>query len=285
MADLQHRIESHYTHRGLIERIHEALRRAGLDPDALAWEDLSPLDEFHPRGRRATAELARFAGIDANMHVLDIGCGVGGPARYLAGEFGCRVTGVDITAEFCRAATALAEWTGMSGKVVYRQADAVDLPFADSSFDMAWMQHVSMNVRDKPALFREIRRVLRPGRRFAFHEVLAGAEGDLLYPVPWARDERTNFIVSPDEMRGLAGNEGFAVAGWEDVTADARRWFEKVIARMKKDGPPVLGLHLLLGPEMSEMSANMLKNIEMNRITLVRAVLVSPTERRPSKSD
>ncbi|MEJ2720922.1 MAG: class I SAM-dependent methyltransferase [bacterium] len=282
MSDLPDRIESHYTYRGLVERIREALGRAGLDFETLSWENLSPLDEFHPRGRRATAELARFAGVDTGMHVLDIGCGVGGPARYLAGEYGCSVTGIDITAEFCRAATALAEWTGMGGRVEYRQADAAELPFADSSFDMAWMQQVATNIRDKPALFREVRRVLRPGRRFAFHEALSGSNGDLVYPVPWARDGRMNFLISPDDMRQLAEAEGFAIAKWEDVTADARRWFEKVIARIKDDGPPVLGLHLLLGPEMSEMSANMLKNIELNRITLVRALLVSPAVPRHS---
>jgi len=272
VADLRKRIEAHYTYRGLEDRILDALRRAGKNPDALAWEDLSPLDEFHVGGRRATAELARLAGIDDTMHILDVGCGVGGPARYLAGELGCRVMGIDVTAGFCRAATMLTERTGLGARVKFRQGDAIDLPFDDASFDAAWMQHMSMNIHDKSRLFREIHRVLKPDCVLACHEVVSGERGGLHYPVPWARDERVSFLISPDEMRGQLERSGFEIRVWDNVTAEARRWFERVVGRLRDHGPPVLGLHLLLGPEMTAMSANMLRNIVEGRMQLVRAL-------------
>ncbi|UCH85387.1 MAG: class I SAM-dependent methyltransferase [Candidatus Latescibacterota bacterium] len=283
MDDLSRRIEAHYTYAGLEFRILEALRRAGKDPDGLAWEDLSPLDEFHVGGRRATAELARLAGIDKSMHVLDIGCGVGGPARYLAGEHGCRVMGVDITPAFCRAATMLSERTGLSEKVVFRHGDAIDLPCESASFDLVWMQHMSMNIQNKVQLFCEIRRVLKQGCKLACHEVVSGDGGDLYYPVPWAREKQVSFLMSSHQFKQLLESDGFEMLIWEDVTTEARRWFERVVDRLQKHGQPELGLHLLLGPEMTVMSSNMLKNIVEGRIRLVRTVAAAPKTPPPAR--
>jgi len=192
---------------------------------------------------------------------------------------GCRVTGVDITAEFCRAASMLANRTGMDEKVTFERADAIELPFEGGSFDLVWMQHMAMNIKDKRRLFSEVRRVLKPGRNVAFHEPMLGdgAVLDMRYPVPWDRNGRVSFLISPDEMRVLLEKAGFEPLVWEDVTDEARQWFERVVKRMGQEGPPVLGLHVLLGPEMMVMSSNMLKNIVDGRLRLIRAVLRGPS--------
>jgi SAM-dependent methyltransferase len=171
--------------------------------------------------------------------------------------------------------------TGMGEKVTFEHVDAVELPFDGKRFDLVWMQHMTMNIKDKRRLFREIRRVLKPGRKVALHEPMlgGGAVKDMHYPVPWDRDGRVSFLIPPGEMRALLEEKGFEVLTWEDVTDAARHWFERVVTRMAQEGPPVLGLHVLLGPEMTVMSSNMLKNIVAGRLRLIRAVLRRPSSR------
>ena len=264
-------IIAHYAPRALVKGVLEALQAAGKDLDALTPDDLAPLDEFHSRGRKATQELAERAALRTGERVLDIGCGIGGPARFLAARFGCQVTGVDLTPEYCRLATLLAVRTGLADRVQFRVADAVALPFEDRSFDVGWMQHCSMNVPDKQRLFAEVGRVLRPGGRLVVYEVVAGSGGEVVMPVPWAHEASTSFLAPAAGLRRTIEDREFRVRDWEDATGEALEWFQKIVERMRT-APPVLGIHLLLGPDMLTMSTNMMRNLEEGRIEIVKAI-------------
>ena len=147
-------VKEHYTRCDLTEAIREALQQVGKDPAHLQPAELAAVDEFHIRGRQATLELASRIKPTPADRVLDIGSGLGGASRALAATYGCHVTGIDLTEEYCRTARELAEWVGLGDRVTYQQADALDLPFPDGSFDIAWTQHVAMNIPDKATLYR-----------------------------------------------------------------------------------------------------------------------------------
>ena len=196
-------VKTHYCRPGLAEAILAALEESGADIQRLSLEELAPIDEFHIRGRAATLELAQAAGIRSTMRVLDIGSGIGGTARCLAKEFGCRVTGIDLTDEYCQVASMLTAKVGLDGLIDYHQGDATNLPFEDNEFDVVWTEHVAMNVPNKRRFYSEMYRVLRPGGALAIYDVLAGPSGPVLFPVPWARTPDTSFLVSPEELREL----------------------------------------------------------------------------------
>mgnify|MGYP000170233387 FL=1 len=273
-------IQAHYTRSDLGSAILAALQKSGKDLDRLAPEDLAPVDEFHIRGRAATLELARAAGLDSSRRVLDVGSGIGGTSRCLAREFGCRVTGIDLTEEYCRTAAMLSARIGLEHLVDYRQGDATNLPFADASFDVVWTEHAAMNIPDKLRLYREMHRVLEPGGTLAIHDVLAGPSGAVLFPVPWARTPESSFLVTPDELRKLLDEAGFTVTDWSDTTEQARDWFVAVAERIRKEGLPPLGFHLLLGPDFQVMAQNQRRNLEEGRIVLAQ-VLARPRGSTP----
>jgi ubiquinone/menaquinone biosynthesis C-methylase UbiE len=176
-------VARHYGRGGLLERLLGALSEAGKDIAHLTIDDLSPVDEFHSRRRAATVELSRLLAPAASDHVIDIGSGIGGPARYLAATYGCRVSGVDLTAEFVATAMDLTRRVGLADRVDFRQGSALDLPFEDGHFDLAWTQNVAMNIADRPGFYAEIHRVLKPGARLAIQDVVQGPGGALHYPV------------------------------------------------------------------------------------------------------
>lgn len=269
-------IAQHYGDERLPDRLLTALQTAGLDLDALKPDDLKPIDQFHIGGQPSTRELAQLAGLQPGMHVLDVGGGVGGPARTLASEFGCHVTVLDLSAPFCRAGELLTERTGLGDRVIFQQGDALALPFAADAFDLVWTQHSSMNVPDKRRLYEEIKRVLRPGGRLALHEITAGPLQPVQFPVPWAREPGQSFLMTPEELRNLLGELGFAESVWNDVTADGFAWFRTALERAAARGAPSLGLHLLLGDVFPEMSRNMLRNLAEDRVCIVQAVMDRP---------
>lgn len=268
---LNEEVEHHYSRPGLTAVILDALADAGKD---ISSKELAAIDEFHIRGRAATLELARAAGLGAEMKVLDVGSGLGGPSRCLAREFGCLVTGIDLTEEYCRVANILAERTGLSHLVGYGQGDALNLPFPDGAFDAVWTQHVAMNIRDKERLYREMCRVLKPGGRLALYDILAGTGGQVLFPVPWAHRPETSFLATPEELRALLETSGFTISAWEDTTAAAQNWFTALAGKIKTDGLPRLGLHLVLGPDFQLMMQNQKRNLEEGRIALAQVVAV-----------
>jgi ubiquinone/menaquinone biosynthesis C-methylase UbiE len=273
MADAS-TLNMHYGRKGLGDRIIAALRQAGKDPDSITTDDLSPVAEFHIGGQAATLELAQSAGMGAGMRVLDIGSGLGGPARTLAQHYGCKVAGLDLTEEFCRVATMLTELCGMHERVSFMHGNALDIPFENASFDLVWTQQAGANIENKLRLYQEVNRVLAVGGRLVFQEVLRGPETPLHLPVPWAREGGLSFLQPPDAIRDLLARAGFREMIWHDVTAQYIDEYRKLAARTSDPGgPPPLGIHLILGPEAGEMRRNVVRNLEEQRIVLIQGVL------------
>lgn len=243
-------VAAHYSGTGgLADRIADQLRGAGKNLADLSTADLAAIDEFHIRGRAATLELAEGMRLTQKSRVLDIGSGLGCPARTLAESFGCHVTGIDLTQAFCDAAEVLSKWVGLETRVAFRCGDATDLPFADGSFDAAMTIHAAMNIAAKDRLYSEARRVARPGGVFAVYDVLQGEGGDVIFPVPWARDPSISFLVTPDEMESLLTSAGFTLVAVRDSTDDSERWFKEMAARIAESGPPSLTFRTFLGED------------------------------------
>jgi MPBQ/MSBQ methyltransferase len=274
-SDYARSVNEHYGRPDLGAVIVDALRAAGKDPDALTPDDLAPVDQFHTGGKASTLDLARLAALEVGMWVLDVGGGIGGPARTLAAAIGCRVTVLDITEEFCRAGQLLTARTGLEDRVSFRCASALEMPFADGEFDVVWTQHSSMNIADKERLYAEVFRVLRPGGRLALHEIMAGAGGPVHLPVPWARDPAISYLRPPAEVRTLIAAAGFTERAWIDSTAESVDWF-----RQRAPAPgaalPSLGLHLQVGAEFPEMFRNQVRNLQEGRIAIIKAVFERP---------
>ena len=243
-------VARHYTHGSLEQAVLAGLAASGKDIDHLVPADLSPVDEFHIGGRQATIEFADQLGIRPGLHLLDIGSGLGGPSRYFAQERGCRITGIDLTDEYVRVAESLAKRVKLADRVAYRQGSATDLPFAQGSFDGAYMLHVGMNIADKAKLFAAARRVLKPGGVFGIYDVMRGAgDGELKFPVPWASSPDTSFVETPATYRRLLEEAGFAVRKERDRREFAVEFFRQMRERATAGGgqPAPLGLHIPMG--------------------------------------
>ena len=267
MADT---VASHYSENlQLADVIAQSLRSSGKDLDKLTTTDLATVDEFHIRGRKATLELAAQMNLKADSHVLDIGSGLGGAARAVAETYGCRVTGIDLTQAFCDAARTMSDWVGLGKRVSFKQGDATNLPFADKQFDAAMTIHVAMNIANKDRLYAEARRVTKPGGVFAVYDVLQGEGGDVLYPVPWARDPSISHLATPDQMKSLLVGAGFKVLDVHDSTEESQSFFERMTAQMAKTGSPPVAWRLFLGDDFSTMARNQVRNVTERRIRTV----------------
>jgi MPBQ/MSBQ methyltransferase len=266
MSDEQ-KVAAHYSRSDMAAKILETVARlatekAGIDGGRITARDLAPIDEFHIGGIEATERFLPMLGIARGSRWLDVGSGIGGASRYAAQRFGCHVTGIDLTPEFCTTADTLTERVGMTGQVTFREGSALDMPFDDGAFDGAFTLHVAMNIDNKPALYREVHRVLKPRAIFGIYDILAAPNvAAMKYPVPWATTPDASFLASIDAMRTLLEKAGFEIVSSEDRTHYARDFFEKVRQQVARGGPPQLGLSLVMGADFKQKVANMIENV------------------------
>jgi len=262
------KVREQYNPTGLTERIKSALAAIAPGGQTLTVAQLASLDQFHTRGILATAELASAAGIEPSTRVLDLGCGIGGPARYLASTFGCQVTGIDLSPAFVDAAAYLTARCGLSDRVTFQAGDALHLPFEDAAFDAVFLQHVAMNIEDRPALYAEVGRVLAGSGRFVTYDLVL-RNGDVAYPTPWARDASTSFLLSEAGTRTALENAGFKAVLWRDDTHAALDWFKA----MAGSPPTSPNLSVVIGPDFPAITANLARNIREKRLGVLSAVL------------
>ena len=272
-------VVGHYASGDLLARLNAALAEDGADPAHPSVEALAPYDHFHGRGLEATEEAAGLMRAGASDHILDIGSGIGGPARYVARRFGCRVTGIDLTPEFCAVARHLTRLLGLDERVKFEVGDALAMPFPAASFAGAYSMNVSMNIADKPAFYREIHRVLKPGGWLVLSEIARGAGGDVDYPTPWAESAGTSFLATPEETRSGLRDAGFHIAGLKNVLertlAYATRSREAV-ARGEK--PPQRAVMLIHGEAATAAMANTQRAFFDGRIMPIEVLAMKPAQ-------
>ena len=259
-------LEDHYSAPNIEERILAAIRTAGVNPDKpLSPEMLGALDHFHTGGRRATLELMDLAPIRAQDRVLDIGAGLGGPARLLVSARGCQVVCLEQSSDYCAGTRLLNRLTGLDDRIEVQEGNALDMPFPDSSFDVVWMQNVGVNISDKARLYAEIHRVLKLGGYFVFQEIAAGESGLPYFPAPWASDPADNFAVPIEDLRSGLEKSGFVEERFEDTSDDELSG----PSAGAPQGPLTPGVFV---DEFAEKTRNARRSLEENRTRLVRGV-------------
>jgi ubiquinone/menaquinone biosynthesis C-methylase UbiE len=263
-------VAGHYGKAGLEEKILAAMARAGVDPAQLTPAILAPMDEFHIGGLESTKELAAQMELRPGMKLLDVGCGIGGPARYFAKEHACDVTGIDLTKEFVEVARSLTRLLKLDSQARFEQGSALKLPFEAASFDGAYLIHVGMNLSDKAGVYREVRRVLKPGALFTIFDILRTGEGALQFPVPWATTAESSFVENEAAYHHALKEAGFQVEKQRDRREFAIAHTEERIAKMAKSGPPALALQVLMGEQAPLMIGNTL--------AMLKQGLLSPVE-------
>ena len=264
-------ISQHYTHGNLLGAIEGSVSKLGKTISSVTVDDLAPVDEFHIGSRIATAHLLDQLQYSRTDRILDIGCGLGGAARYVASKYGCKVDGIDLTPEYIDTGNTLCGWVGLDKQVKLHQGSALDLPFEDNSFDGAFMLHVGMNIDDKAALFKEVGRVLKPGARFGVYDVMRIEDGEIPYPMTWAPDAGTSSLATPDAYRDALEQAGFNVFAETNRRDFALEFFKQMQEKVKANGgPPPLGLHTL----MQDSTPVKLKNL----VDSIAAGLIAPVE-------
>lgn len=267
------KISRHYAQGGLLETIRAGLASFGKVPGNVTEDDLAPVDEFHVGGRQASKDFLDQLGFDDHMHVLDVGCGLGGAARFAALRYGTRVTGLDMTDEYVATGNILCEWVGLSQRVRLHEGDALAMPFANGAFDGAYMLHAGMNIEDKERLAAETARVLRPGGVFGIYDVMRIAPGDLSFPVPWATTPDLNAAAEPQRYRDALETAGFRVTDERNRRDFALNFFEEIRTKNATSGEtPAVGLHLLMGGNTSEKVTNMIVNVSKGLIAPVEMI-------------
>jgi ubiquinone/menaquinone biosynthesis C-methylase UbiE len=270
-------ISAHYARGDLLGRLRTALLADGIDPDHPTIEALAPYDHFHGRGLEATEELAGMLNVSVKDHILDIGSGIGGPARYLADRFGARITGIDLTPEFCEVARHLTQALGLEDRVDFKQGDALAMPFADASFDGAYSMNVSMNIRDKAGFYAEICRVLRPGGWLVLSELAEGPGGSPDYPTPWARTAESSFLATPAQTREGLEATGFTVSSLRETTEQALAYGARSRAMVERgEKPPHRAVQLIHGDLAQQAMANTARGLAEARIVPIELLCTKP---------
>lgn len=249
-------VAGHYAVADLEQRLLQAAAAAGKDPERLQPDDLAGADEFHVGGRAATEVLASGMPLAPGQRLLDVGSGIGGPSRYFASRHACHVAGVDLTPEYVRVAEALATRLGLADRLAYHCGSALSLPFEPASFDGAYMIHVGMNIADKIALFREVRRVLKPGAFFAIYDVMRLSDGEHAWPVPWASGPKASFLASPGDYVRMLTAAGFRPGEPVSRLEAGLAAMQAMANRAKAGAPSPVGLQIVMGASAGEKSAN-----------------------------
>ncbi len=272
-------VAGHYAREGsLAERILTLVTAQRQGDGPLSFKELAPADQFHLRGKDASEEMAALLDAKPGARILDVGSGIGGSARLLASAYQAEVLGIDLTASFCADAAALSAATGLGDRTDFVCADATNIPLGDASADLAWTQHVAMNIPDKGAVYKEVARVLKPGGRFALYDIMLGPTGDPHYPTPWASQAGASFLLPPPEVHALLLAAGLREHVWLDRTAEALGWMRERQAAMKASGPPPLSLQVILGTHFGEMMGNVARNLEEGRIVVQLGMFRKPLD-------
>jgi ubiquinone/menaquinone biosynthesis C-methylase UbiE len=271
-ATMANSVQQHYHQEHLYETIIAAFEKIGIPSGNITRQLLAPADEFHIRGREVTTELAEHSGLKEGMQLLDVGCGIGGPARFLAGEYNCHATGIDLTAEYIRTAILLSQLTKQEHQTTFITADALHMPFADQTFDMAWTQHVQMNIADKENLYKEIYRVVKPGGRFIYYDILSTKGETIHFPVPWAGNPSLSFLITKEELRSHLTSAGFEIVETTDQTKAGIEFLEKLKARIQEQGLPPISLKLVVEEAFEEKFRNLYINFKEGKLRLESGV-------------
>jgi len=269
-------IHRYYSPGNLYDLIIDGLKKTGKNIDQVTLDDLQPVDEFHIRGNTATKELIQLANFNSGMHILDVGCGIGGSTRRLAAETGCRVTGIDLSDEYIEVAKRLTTLLAMQDRVDFIAASALAMPFEDASFDGVWSLQMNMNVEQKSDWIAELYRVLRPGASVVFYEVCGGMNSSVYFPVPWAQNASMSYLVSLDEFKSAIVEGGLEIQVWNNKTNLAREAFAKVPEPVGEPKLPDLGVHMLVGNDILTKAYNLRRNLEEDRVSLIETIATKP---------
>lgn len=274
ITETQTKVEQHYSIPNLPEIILETLKKVKNNPEKFSKEDFMTFDEFHLQGKQATIELAKKIPLQPQMNILDLGSGIGGPARTLASEFNCSVTGIELVKEYYNTAIVLSKLVQMDQITKFYNGSAIDLPFDDQSYDVVWTQHMTMNIEEKEKLFSEAYRVLKPKGKLALYEICAGGEfeKDFQYPVPWASSSAINFLSKTDEFIAKITNQGFKQLSVQDVTGNCVNWIDNVLKANSGGKVNPLGLNLISGSDFGIKVKNILKNAQSHNIEVIQAI-------------
>jgi ubiquinone/menaquinone biosynthesis C-methylase UbiE len=269
-------VAKHYASASITARVLAALRNVNGPDMPITPDTLAPIDHFHGKGVLATEELAALLQPKASDHLLDVGCGIGGPARWIAAKYGCRVTGVDLTAEFCEAACELNGLCGLADRVQILHGSALSLPLPDNGFDRAYSQAALMNISDKQGVFREAYRALRPGGSLALSLAGAGSAGKPQYPLPWAVTPAISFLATPVEVRSDLLAAGFQIVFVRDIAAAVAAALAPVLNQLETEGLPPLGEHVVTGENAKEWRINSMRSMAEGRLSMIEALARKP---------
>ena len=283
MSINEENVAAHYSTGNLRDRILKALESDGVELKNLKADDLKGLEEFHIGEREATIYTTQKMMLKPKQRVLDIGCGIGGAARYMVNKFGVHVTGIDLTPEYINVAGVINHWLGLEMNPYFKCESAIDLPFEDGSFDAAITMHVAMNIKDRPKLYGEAARVLKPGSIFAVYDVMKTGDEPVVYPVPWAASSETSHLTSLDEMKALLADAGFEVLEIEDRTEFGIEFFKKAVAAAKANDGNKPGAHIIMGKPGAERLKNVMANMLEGRIAPIEIIARRSTPTTPRK--
>ena len=266
-------VAAHYTHGSLLDAIRAGVTKLGKTPESVTVDNLAAVDEFHIGGRQAATDFLGQLNLTIDDHVLDVGCGLGGPARFVASRYHSQVTGIDLTKEYVETGKALCAWVGLGDRIALQQGSALSTPFPNDTFTGAYMMHVGMNIEDKAGLCAEVYRVLRPGALFGIYDVMRIGDGDLVYPVPWAATAETSFVARAEQYKQALRAAGFTILAERNRHEFAITFFEQLRAKTSgASGPPPLGLHILMGASAAPKVQNMIANVAGGRLAPVELI-------------